>query len=154
MVTEESNVGLGTRWPTVKLDVNGGVQGTSAYSSASDVRYKKNIRNLTSTEAVDKLLRLQGVEFEWRRQRFPSMDFGANTVQLGVIAQEVEKVVPEVVVTSRTGDQRKSVQYASLVPLLIEAFKSLHEENRQIRSHLDSVTAALKAINVPIPLPF
>jgi hypothetical protein len=47
VVTESGDVGVGTPWPSVRLDVMGGVQGTSAYSSASDRRLKRNILSLS-----------------------------------------------------------------------------------------------------------
>lgn len=138
-INEDSFVGVGNKWPSVKLDVNGGVQGTSAYSSASDIRYKKSIRNISKSEALDKVLRLQGVHFQWRRDEYPHVDFGTGDTQVGLIAQAVENIVPQVVLTSDSEDGRKSVQYSGLIPLLIESIKALEQENREIRQRLDKL---------------
>lgn len=121
-VSEEGNMGIGTRWPSVKLDVNGGVQGTSAYSSASDRRWKRDIKTLSRLTSLKKVLNLRPVSFEFQHEAFPEKAFDQG-LQIGFIAQEVEDIVPEVV---RTGaDGMKSVQYASLVPLLVNAIQEL-----------------------------
>jgi hypothetical protein len=63
---------------------------------------------------------LRGVNYLWRIDEFPANNFD-SAVQMGVIAQEVEKIVPEVVHTDAKG--YKSVEYSKLVALLIEAVK-------------------------------
>ena len=87
----------------------------------SDERLKTNIRGIP--DALDKLLRLRGVEFD----RTDIQDR-----QIGVIAQEVEQVIPEVVY----GSDIKSVAYANMVALLIEAVKEqnlkIEEQNQRI----------------------
>lgn len=82
------------------------------FNSTSDERLKKNIKPID--DALGKVLSLAGVEFDW-----------AETDQsaIGVIAQQVEQVVPELVHTDASGF--KSVSYGNLTALLIEAIKEL-----------------------------
>ena len=84
----------------------------------SDEKLKKNV--ITIENALEKVLSLRGVEYD----RIDSRDH-----QIGVIAQEVEKVVPAVVY----GDEIKSVAYGNLVGLLIEAIKEQQKEIDELK---------------------
>lgn len=86
---------------------------------ASDGRFKKNIEPLQ--ESLEKVLQLQGVSYEMKTEEFPNQYFNAGQ-QVGLIAQEVEKIVPEVVTEGPNG--YKAIDYAKLVPLLIESIKA------------------------------
>jgi IMP dehydrogenase/GMP reductase len=86
---------------------------------ASDGRFKKNIEPLQ--ESLEKVLQLQGVSYEMKTAEFPNQYFNAGQ-QVGLIAQEVEKIVPEVV--SENPDGYKAIDYSKLVPLLIESIKA------------------------------
>ncbi len=119
VLAADGSVGVGTRWPSARLDVNGGVQGTSAYSSASDRRWKTNVVPLAGALKLARALR--PVRFDWRHSEFPDKAF-ERAPQLGLIAQEVEAVLPEVVSTNAQGF--KSVRYGAIVPVLAGA---LHE---------------------------
>ena len=103
---------------TYDLEVNGSFKTGKIYH-ASDRRWKKNIVTLDS--ALAKVLALRGVSYEWRKDEFPNNNF-ADGKQIGVIAQEVEKVYPELVNTGKDG--YKAVEYANLVAVLIEAVKA------------------------------
>ncbi len=109
------------------MDVRGTI-GNNTTTYHSDIRWKKSVE--TIPEALDKVLRLRGVNFQWRQKEYKDMDF-ASGQHIGLIAQEVEKVVPEVVSTSKNG--YKSVEYANLVALLIEAVKGQQEEIEQLK---------------------
>ena len=98
----------------------------------SDSRYKKDIQTLPS--ALKNILSLRGVSYYWK-------DRSDNTQQIGVIAQEVEKIYPQLVHTNEDG--YKSVAYANLVSPLIEAVKELHA---LYQGHADRL-AALEAQN-------
>ncbi|XGC80230.1 tail fiber domain-containing protein [Bdellovibrio bacteriovorus] len=103
------------------LHVNGQAGGSFAWSSTSDRRYKKDIQPLSS--ALENILKLRGVSYQWRKDEFPDMKFSAGK-DIGVIAQEVEAVYPEAVVTSSNG--YKSVTYSKLVSPLIESTRELY----------------------------
>jgi len=92
-----------------------------AYST-SDIHFKTNITPISG--ALDKITQIGGYEFDW----IPDVDFhGFEGHDVGVIAQEIEKVLPEVVKKRDSG--YKAVKYEKIVPLLIEAIK---EQQKQI----------------------
>jgi hypothetical protein len=82
------------------------------FNSTSDIKLKKNISVIEN--ALDIVNQLEGVNFEWK-------DSGKKSI--GVIAQQVEQVVPNIVITGSDGIKR--VSYDSLIPILIEAIKEL-----------------------------
>jgi hypothetical protein len=129
------NVGIGTSSPTVKLQVNGDIIANSIAGS-SDIRYKKNIRSVIN--ALDKVKSLRGVYFNWDQEAFPTKEFSDRT-ELGFIAQEVEKIIPEVVTKDKTKDEFRSIKYDKLVALLVEAIK---EQQIQI----DSLKVSVKKL--------
>jgi hypothetical protein len=126
-ILENGNIGMGLTNPTVRLQVNGDIIANSIAGS-SDIRFKKNIK--TVENALDKVKALRGVYFNWNKEAFPEKNFGAQD-ELGFIAQEVEKVVPEIVTKENTKDEYRSVKYDKLVALLVEAIK---EQQKQIDS--------------------
>ena len=126
-ILENGNVGIGNIAPTTKLYVNGDITANSI-AGTSDIRFKTNIRSVTN--ALDKIKLLRGVYFNWNQKAFPEKDFGSQD-ELGFIAQEVEKVVPEIVTKDKTRDEYRSVKYDKLVALLVEAIK---EQQKQIDS--------------------
>jgi hypothetical protein len=83
----------------------------------SDVRLKDKIETVDC--ALDKVMKMRGVYFE--RNSEP----GQRSV--GVIAQEIEEILPEVVYTDSTDEQMKSVSYGSIIGVLIEAIKEQQE---------------------------
>lgn len=125
VITSNGNVGIGTITPTVRLHVNGDIIANSIAGS-SDSRFKTNVRPVMN--ALDKVKALQGVYFNWNQEAFPARDF-PNQNAIGFIAQEVEKVLPEVVQTEKTAEGYKAVQYDKVVALLVEAIK---EQQQQI----------------------
>ena len=106
-----------------------------AYSSttSSDLKLKENIRDLDG--ALDKTLQLRGVKFDWK-------DEHRENDQLGFIAQEIEEVLPEVVsdvdsIDAKEGETHKVVNYAAVVPLLVEAIKELKSEIDDLKDQLN-----------------
>ncbi len=100
-----------------------GTAKSAGWSTYSDARLKENIE--TVSNALDKVTRLRGVNYEWRadaENRVGPMTTGRH---LGLIAQEVETVVPEVVDTGDDG--YKSINYDNLTGLLVEAIKDQQE---------------------------
>jgi hypothetical protein len=93
---------------------------------SSDERFKKNIIPISG--ALSKLQQINGVEYEMNIEAFKEKNF-AKGRQIGFLAQNVEKVVPEAV--SENEDGYKGVDYARLVPLLLESIK---EQQKQIEA--------------------
>jgi N-acetylneuraminic acid mutarotase len=118
------NVGIGTNAPTQKLHVIGNILATGTITP-SDVRYKKNIQPLGN--ALAKLRQLNGVTYTLNSAAFPEWNF-SNQLQYGLIAQEVEKVFPEMVHTI-SDKGYKGVDYVKLIPVLLESIK---EQQAQI----------------------
>ena len=133
-------VGIGTMNPTVRLQVEGDIIANSIAGS-SDIRYKTNIR--TVENALDKVKSLRGVYFNWNQKAFPAKEFTDKT-ELGFIAQEVEKVLPEVVTKDKTLEEYRSVKYDKVVALLVEAIK---EQQKQIDSLTNKVNKLSKKRN-------
>lgn len=124
------SLGLGTTNPSEKLHVVGNARisgiNSGAYwgpvnrtldgtltTSSSDVRLKENIMNLD--KSLDKVVQLQGVSFTWKS----NPEYGSR---IGFIAQEFEKVLPELVFTNEV-DGYKGINYAEVSAVLVEAIK-------------------------------
>jgi hypothetical protein len=97
----------------------------TAYFS-SDIRLKTNIKKIEN--ALEKINRISGVEFDWTDEYLQNHGgedgYFIRKHDVGVIAQEIEKVLPEVVGTRDDGI--KAVKYEKLISLLIEAIKELN----------------------------
>ena len=127
---------------------NGAITGTSANFSScviasnltcpSDLRYKKNIIPLENT--LSNILKINGVRYDWKQEEFPEKNFSDKN-QIGFIAQEIEKIFPEMVFTDEKGF--KSVDYARLTPVLVEAIKELTLRNEKLESRLDKIETIL-----------
>ena len=107
----------------------------------SDRRFKQNIVPIAS--ALDKVTKLQGVSFTWNRAAFPARNFSAGK-EIGLIAQDVESVIPEVVLTDVEG--YKSITYDKLTAVLIEAVKELKTQMNSQYSIIKGQSARIKAL--------
>jgi hypothetical protein len=105
---------------STKLTFNPSTGALSAtdFNSTSDINLKENIKPIENS--LDKIMQLNGIEFDWKENKKPS---------IGVIAQEVEKVFPSLVKTA----ENKSVNYNGLVGVLIEAIKELKKEVEELK---------------------
>ncbi len=124
-IMENGNIGIGSLTPSVRLQVAGDIIANSIAGS-SDLRFKTNITPIENP--LQKVLKLRGVNFDWNKNAFPERSFSESKA-IGFIAQEVEKVLPEVVQTEKTAEGYKAVQYDKVVALLVEAIK---EQQKQI----------------------
>ena len=122
------------------LTVQGTVVGSGPYVDSSDARFKKNIKPLE--QALDKVCALRGVSYDLRLDEFPHKNFG-NDTQIGWIAQEVEKIAPELVVEDADG--YKAVAYARSTALLGSAIAELRAEMSAEMTALKEQITALKA---------
>jgi hypothetical protein len=111
---------------TFTIDDSGNATAAGEVTANSDERIKTNIKTIEN--ALDKVTQLRGVEYD-------RTDIEAH--QIGVIAQEVEKVLPEVVHDNENG--LKSVAYGNLVAVLIESIKELKGEISELRAELDEL---------------
>lgn len=103
--------------------------------TCSDVNLKTNIQPLENS--LSKVLKLRGVSFDWVEEKIPFYTKHEGVHQIGLIAQEVEEVVPELVVEGKIEENdAKSVRYGHLTALLVEAIK---EQQKQIEELKETV---------------
>jgi len=118
-IKDDGNVGIGTSSPSQKLTVyNGSTTGTyttSGWQHSSDRRLKTNIQPIQSS--LDRILELQGISFNWKTD--------SEKREIGFIAQDVEKIIPEIVAKDQDGYY--SIAYGNFAPLLVEAIKEQQE---------------------------
>jgi Chaperone of endosialidase len=121
----------------------------SNISCPSDLRYKKNI--IPIENSLPNILKINGVRYDWKQNEFPEKQFSGKN-QIGFIAQEIEKIFPEMVLTDENGF--KSVDYARLTPVLVEAIKELNSRNekleinnQKLESRLNKIEALLSVSN-------
>ncbi len=116
-ITKSLGVGANASATTGRIDASNDV----VAFSTSDIRLKDNIKSID--KALDKVNKIQGVEFDWIEKEEVHGNSGHD---IGVIAQEIEKILPDVVTTRDNG--YKAVKYEKIVPLLIEAIKDLSRQ--------------------------
>ena len=121
---EGGNVGIGTSNPTSKLHVNGDIFSSGEVTVLSDIRFKENIETIDN--ALDKVDKLRGVYYNRKLN-----DGTLSQRNIGIIADEVEKVLPEVV---HMQNDIKSVAYSNIIGLLIQAIKELKQEVQELRN--------------------
>jgi hypothetical protein len=114
-----------TNNPAEALSVNGNVV-ADAFVRRSSRRWKADIQTITG--ALDKVQSLHGVSYDWK-------DNGRHDI--GLIAEEIGRVIPEAVIYEENGQDATSVDYALLVPVLIEAIKEQQAMIEDLKAHID-----------------
>jgi len=126
----DGNVGLGVTSPTYKLQVNGqpAANGYTAFTNYSDIRLKRNIENITSS--LDRILQLRPVSFQYNENYlalYPD-EKNLDKVHKGFIAQEVQKIFPEMV-NKDPGNEYLDLDVSNLQVYLVRA---IQEQQKQI----------------------
>jgi hypothetical protein len=136
-----------------------GVVYATSFTTSSDLRMKKNVIEIAN--ALSKLKQIRGVYFEWDKSAIKQLEQNStlsakgNAIegnkmkesvqldaqfsdgkQIGVIAQEVESIMPEAVMTDSEG--LKSVDYTKLIPLLIEAIKEQQKQIEDLKAQINN----------------
>lgn len=151
----DGKVGIGTTAPADKLQVTGDIRvgtGTTGCvkdadgtvitgTCSSDLRFKKDVTPFANM--LDKVARLQPVYFNWRASEFPNKQFG-NALSFGLIAQEVEQVLPELVTKDEQGF--RAVNYSKLPLLTLQAVKELKAENETLKQQNAALESRLEAL--------
>ncbi|MDP9196469.1 MAG: tail fiber domain-containing protein [Pseudomonadota bacterium] len=101
----------------------------------SDIRLKENIRPID--DALEKLLKIRGVYYDWKNPLSGWKADPKSPADIGVIAQEVEAVFPELVKETETG--MKMVNYEHLIGAAIEALRELKAENDALRKRVEQL---------------
>jgi hypothetical protein len=139
VISSNGNVGIGTTSPSYILDVTGEARFTGNYTT-SDRRWKTHIKPIT--DGLSLVAKLQGVTFDWRRKQFPQKHF-AKGRQFGFIAQDIEKVMPDIVSTDKQG--YKSVSYQEVIPVLADAVNELKADNDNLRKEVETLKAEVRS---------
>ena len=120
---------------------DGGLAYSGALTHSSDARYKTHIATLRS--ALDNVLALRGVSYEYRRDAFPTKNFAKGT-QYGFIAQEVEAILPTLVYKDKDG--YRSLDYTQVIPLLVEAVKSQEQQIEALKKEREAQNREIEAL--------
>ncbi len=124
--------------------IYGSFRAVASYST-SDGRLKRNVAPLESS--LDKVSNLQGVSYQWKTDAYS--DYGLTEgKQIGLVAQDVQRVLPELVSEDKNG--YKAVSYTQLTAVLVEAIKELRVENKRredlLRMRLKKQQAEIEAL--------
>ena len=157
-------------YDTYKLYVNGTIANMNGEVTGSDLRWKKNVETLDT--ALGKVMSLRGVRYDWRADEFPTVNFRSGR-QIGLVAQEVMAVLPELVSEMALPRQDTDpeninpvpepvdetayygINYTQMIPILIEAMKEqqglIDRQNAEIgdlKNRMAAVEAALQKLGV------
>ncbi len=133
-INNKTNIG------SYSLYVAGEAYTTGVWGS-SDIRWKRNIMPIH--DPLQKISRLRGITYEWKTDEYPDMGF-AEGRQIGLIAQEVEPVIPELVQTDDDG--YKAVSYEKLTPILVEAVKEQQSQLEELRAQIEALKMEIRAL--------
>lgn len=140
-LVSSGNFGVGTTAPSLKLFVQGTAGGTSAWSNTSDARLKKSI--VPIADALALVEQMQGVRFVWRKPEERSvakdLKLPLDEPQVGFIAQDLRKVLPEAVAVSSDDQKLMSVSESKVVPVLVEAVKRLAAMNQRQTAEIQNL---------------
>lgn len=100
--------------------------------SASDITMKENL--LPMTDALEKLMQIRAYSFNWK---------GTHNHDVGLMAQDVQKVFPEIVTPLSEGKGKLGIEYAKMVAPIIEAIRELKQENEALRKQVDALQERL-----------
>ena len=124
---------------TGALTVTGAITATGDITAfaASDIRFKENITAIESP--IEKIKMISGNTYDWKAENKDIHGFEGNDV--GVIAQEIEEVLPQLVVTRDNG--YKAVKYDKLVALLIEGIKEQQKQIEDLSNKINKLETGL-----------
>ncbi|MFQ5729109.1 MAG: tail fiber domain-containing protein, partial [Waddliaceae bacterium] len=126
-----SNIVVGSGTTGCVMDANSTV---IAGICSSDMRLKKDVQPFHNI--LGSLTMLQPVHFKWKADEYPEFAFGTST-SFGLVAQNVEKVLPELVTEDDKGF--KAVKYNKLPLLMLQAIKELKAENDLLKKRLETL---------------
>lgn len=147
VIDSSGNTGIANTAPADKLWVQGGISATGDItSSASDKRLKENRKPISN--AVEKVLKLKGITYDWidNISEVTGTEWNHTEKQAGLIAQDVQKVLPEAVSIapfdkdgegkSVSGKDYLTIDYARVVPLLVNAIKEQQVQIEELKKEI------------------
>jgi hypothetical protein len=134
-----------TTVPVVRLTITSSGNATltgSLTQNSSDIRLKENIQPITNS--LEKVKSLSGFTYNWNKT---AQDIGFkgeehDELQVGLSAQDVEKIQPEVVKPAPIDNNYKTIQYEKLVPLLVEAIKEQQEQIETLKTEISALKSS------------
>jgi hypothetical protein len=127
---------------TYRFNVFGNARATGNFVSNSDARFKQDIQPIGN--AMEMISKLQGTTYTMDRENFPELNFNEGR-QYGFIAQEIRKVMPEVVFEDEEG--YLGVSYDAVVPLLVEGIKAQQSQLENQKGELEIQKVELEEAN-------
>ena len=145
IIASSGNVGIGTASPAGMLHLNNAALFTSSgnltctgdivsFGSLSDIRLKKNIETIDIQKSIDIVKNMRAVTFNWKEDIFNENK--RNTSDIGFIAQEIEKLIPEAVseyTEIKTGETYKNIKYERIIPHLLSTIQYLLDTVEELR---------------------
>ncbi|MEI9889130.1 MAG: tail fiber domain-containing protein [Rhizomicrobium sp.] len=145
IITPAGNVGIGTLSPSYPLMVNGTAYATGAAGALSDRRHKSDIEPFPDS-AVSLVMRLKPVTFSWKDPR----DDGMRGRQIGFIAQDVQPVLPDVVLKMSDAAGTLGLKYDQFIPVLAKAVQEQQAEIADLKIKVAqdarALTSALRTV--------
>lgn len=146
VITPDGLVGMSVRVPQFRLELPNVADPTgraraNQWVTYSSGRWKQNIKTIEG--ALDKVMQLRGVSFDWKPEH-------GGTHDIGFVAEEVGKVIPEIVTWEKDGKDAQGVAYDRVTALTVEAIKeqqhtieSLRHSAQELREQLESLRREL-----------
>jgi hypothetical protein len=139
-----TGLGIGTTSPSYKLHVSGEIYATGDITAFSDIRVKSNITRIVNP--LEKLQQISGYTYD-----MPDIETSLTKITprySGLIAQEVEQILPEVV--HKSDDGKLSIAYGNLAGLFVESIKELKKENNDIKIENQALKSKLNDIETKL----
>ncbi len=130
---------IGATYIEGSLNVHGSVVGSGPYMDSSDVRFKTNITNITSQDALIVVDQLRPVSYSHKIDEFPFLTAGNH---IGFIADEVEQVMPEIVSSDDQG--YKAIAYSRLTAMNTGAIQALHDKINELEKQVRRLTEIIE----------
>ncbi|MDY8137943.1 tail fiber domain-containing protein [Aquimarina sp. 2201CG5-10] len=130
VILKNGDVGIGDSTPDVALDVVGDINYTGTIADVSDRRLKENFKPID--DVLVKIMAIEGLSYTMK-------DDDKKVREYGVIAQDVQKVFPEMVKVIEKEEGYLGVSYTQLIPVLLEAIKEQQKEIESLQSKVDKI---------------
>lgn len=136
-ILENGNIGINNTNPTSMLYVSGDIYATGNITAYSDQRAKNVISGLSNT--LDIIQNINGYKYKFKDEY---LSISPSNVQIGFLAQEVQKYIPEIVSYDDTND-RYGINYIGMIPVLLESIKEMRQHITSLQDEVNILKAQL-----------